>query len=170
MADIFISYKREDIGWAKALSRLFESQGWSVWWDRQLAAGESFDEVIEKEIVNAKCVIVLWSSTSVKSRWVISEAGEGLERNILVPVIIEEVKPPLAFRRIHAARLVGWNGESQSDAYEQLVRDIKRIIPIREEKEPEAIQISDSEEITDLELKKVLSVRNAYIKNIRRLK
>jgi len=50
-------------------------------------ASESFDEVIEKAIADAKCVIVLWSAASVASEWVRNEASEGKRRGILVPRI-----------------------------------------------------------------------------------
>ncbi|MFK7844954.1 MAG: TIR domain-containing protein, partial [Rhodothermales bacterium] len=128
MADIFISYKREDREWAEALSQALETQGWTTWWDTRLAAGESFDRVIEQHLDAAKCVIVLWSKLSVESRWVIAEAGEGLERDIIVPVFIENARPPLVFRRIHTARLTGWGKSADEAVFKSLVGDISRIL------------------------------------------
>jgi hypothetical protein len=61
MSDVFISYAREDRGKAKALAELFQQQDWPVWWDRNIPPGRSFDEVIEKALGVAKCVVVLWS-------------------------------------------------------------------------------------------------------------
>ena len=37
-----------------------------------------------------------------------AEAGDGLDRGILVPVMLENVRLPLAFRRWQAARLLDW--------------------------------------------------------------
>ena len=128
MADIFISYKREDREWAQALSAALEAQGWTTWWDTRLAAGEYFDVKIEEQLDAAKCVIVLWSKQSVKSRWVVAEAGEALEREILVPVFIEEARPPLIFRRIHTARLIGWNKNTSEPEFIGLVADVSRIL------------------------------------------
>ncbi len=128
MADIFISYKREDRVWAEALSRGLERQGWTTWWDTRLAAGESFDKVIERQLDAAKCVIVLWSKASVESKWVIAEAGEGLEREIIVPVFIEEARPPLVFRRIHTARLIGWKKSGEEAMFVRLIADVSRIL------------------------------------------
>ena len=55
-----------------------------MWWDRQIGAGSAFDREIEKAIDDAKCIVVMWSSSSVESEWVRNEASEGLERGNLV--------------------------------------------------------------------------------------
>ena len=124
MADIFISYKREDRPWAKALAGALETQGWSVWWDTRLAAGERFDDVIGAELKKARCVIVLWSKRSVESEWVKDEAHQGKKRRILVPVLIDNVEQPWAFQRIHAADLKGWKGKIGDPKFRLLVEDI----------------------------------------------
>jgi adenylate cyclase len=62
---------------------LLEARGWTVWWDTRIDAGEQWDEVIEREVDAASCVVAIWSVRSVGSRWVRTEAGEGLERGIL---------------------------------------------------------------------------------------
>jgi TIR domain len=67
MSDIFISYAREDPNKAKAIAELFQQQSWSVWWDRNIPPGRSFDEVIEEALGAAKCVVVLWSKNSASS-------------------------------------------------------------------------------------------------------
>ncbi|MCH9669954.1 MAG: toll/interleukin-1 receptor domain-containing protein [Gammaproteobacteria bacterium] len=105
MSDIFISYAREDRAVAQAMAAALDSRGWSVWWDREIRSGEAFDRVIEEALSRARCVIVLWSSASISSRWVRAEAAEGLRRKCLIPIFIEDVRPPLAFRRLHAERL-----------------------------------------------------------------
>jgi hypothetical protein len=112
MSDIFISYAREDRPRAEAIARALEEHGWSVWWDRDIRAGKNIASVIEEEIGKARCVVVLWSATSVRRDWVNDEAREGNERGILVPVLIENVRPPLGFRSMHAADLTGWERDA----------------------------------------------------------
>jgi formylglycine-generating enzyme required for sulfatase activity len=141
MSDIFISYASEDRARAKVLAGVLEDQGWSVWWDRTIPAGRTFDEVIEEALDTAKSVIVLWSEKSVKSRWVRTEAQEGADRNILIPVLIEKVRIPLAFRRIQAANLIGWDGSYTESSFQELVGDIAALLgppPKAEEKRQQA--------------------------------
>ena len=128
MSDIFIAYAREDRDRADLLARLFESQGWSVWWDPRLDPGDVFDEVIEDALTRARCVVVLWSKHSAKSRWVKAEAAEGEARNILVPVLVDQVDIPLAFRRIATADLVGWKGTDGQRETKRLIRSVRRIL------------------------------------------
>jgi len=112
MSDIFISYAREDRNKAKAFAELFQQQDWSVWWDRNIPPGRSFDEVIEEALGAAKCVVVLWSKNSASSDWVKGEAAEALQRKILVPVRIESANVPLEFRRLQTVDLSDWKGDA----------------------------------------------------------
>lgn len=105
MAQIFISYAREDHNEAHRLAHVFRERGWSVWWDRQILPGQAFDQVIGRELDVARCVVVLWSKHSVASDWVKEEASEAARRGVLVPVHLDDAKIPLGSRRIEAARL-----------------------------------------------------------------
>ncbi len=107
MADIFISYAREDRPKVERLATLFEARGLSVWWDTRIEAGEIWDRVIARELEAARCVVVLWSKTSIDRNWVRDEASEGLQRQILVPACLDEATPPLGFRRVHWQDLTG---------------------------------------------------------------
>lgn len=125
MVDIFLSYGSEDRDRARGIASAFADRGWSVWWDRELVPGANFRQAIEKELASAKCVVVLWSKTSIRKSFVIEEANEGNKRGILLPALIDElVDQPLGFRSIHAARLWDWNPGLQHAAFELLVTAI----------------------------------------------
>jgi TIR domain len=100
------------------------SQGLSVFWDVKLSAGQTYRDVLSKELAESKCVVVAWSKQSVNSRWVIDEAERGLELERLVPITIDETLPPLGFRQIHAGRLVGWRGDISDPQFIALVSSI----------------------------------------------
>lgn len=91
MANVFVSYAREDRERAHILANALEANGWSVWWDRKIIAGHTFDQVIERELETAKSVVVLWSKNSVSSEWVKNEAAVAAERGVLVPALIDPV-------------------------------------------------------------------------------
>ncbi len=116
MADLFVSYSSEDRDYVRVIVAELESQGWTVWWDRDIEVGSSFDKTIEKAIDDTLCIVVIWSATSVDSDWVRAEAAEGLQRNILVPVLLDDVKPPLLFRQKQAISLVEWKNAEKDSA------------------------------------------------------
>jgi hypothetical protein len=124
MADIFISYAREDMEAAQRLAMALEQQGWSVFWDRRIPAGRRFADIIAEQLAAARCVIALWSRAALASDWVLDEAEDARNRNVLAPAFIERVAPPMGFRRIHAADLVGWQGQPAHGGFQRLIEDI----------------------------------------------
>jgi hypothetical protein len=127
-SDVFISYAQGDESRAAELAAALESKGWSVWWDRHIPPGRTFDEVIEQALTQARCVVVLWSTESVRSRWVRAEASAAADRGTLVPAIIEPVTIPLEFRRVQAADLTNWHGDLSDAEFQHLVETLAHLI------------------------------------------
>jgi hypothetical protein len=126
MSDIFISYARPDRERARGMAEALEQRGWSVWWDHEIPPGRNFDDVIEEALGEARCVVVLWSQASIASGWVRNEASEAMQRQVLIPALIDaDVKIPLGFRRLQAADLSRWNGESSVE-FEQFCEAVAR--------------------------------------------
>src|SRR6185295_10598843 len=61
MADIFISYCRDDRPKAEQFHRALADEGLDVWWDAGLQAGEIFDEKVQQLLHSVKAVVVLWT-------------------------------------------------------------------------------------------------------------
>ena len=122
--DVFISYAKGNRSRAAELASILETKGWSVWWDRDITPGRTFDDVIEEALAGARSVVVLWSAESVKSRWVRAEASAAAERDVLVPVLIEPATIPLEFRRVEAADLTNWRGDRDDPELQQLIETL----------------------------------------------
>ena len=127
MARLFVSYSSDDQPIVRELVRHMEAAGHSVWWDRDIAAGTRYEERIERELSACDIVVVVWSSSSISSPWVRAEAQEGLSRNILVPLCIDDVRPPMAFRAIETAFLVGWPERENPVELKALLIGIDRV-------------------------------------------
>ena len=128
MANVFLSYAREDGAKAALIARALTGQGWTVWWDRTIPPGRTFDDVIEDALEDASCVVVLWSKAAITSHWVRAEAAEGMRRGILVPAFLEDVKIPLEFRRIQAANLTSWKGSADEPKFEQFLQSVAMLM------------------------------------------
>lgn len=128
MSHVFLSYKREDEMRAAQIARALEAEGLEVWWDRGLPGGESWHSNIEAKLRDAGCVVVVWSlnSTSTAGGFVREEARRGLNRNILVPVLIDAVSDlPLGFGEIQAVDLTRWRGDRGDAHFQDLVATVR---------------------------------------------
>jgi hypothetical protein len=111
MADVFLSYAREDTGAAEKLAWFLTNNGLDVWWDRRLSPGDDISIVIERALEQAQCAIVLWSPHSVASPWVRGEAQAALDLDKLVPLQIAECKLPINFRHLHTPQIYKSNDQ-----------------------------------------------------------
>lgn len=125
MGAIFLSYAREDRSWAEKLAQVIEGAGHEVWWDRRLGGGEEFSAEIETALDRSDVVLVAWSETSIRSRWVRDEAAVGADRGQLVSVSLDGSVPPMGFRQFHTLDLAGWKGLKRDSRTDNLLRSIE---------------------------------------------
>ena len=124
MANIFLSYCREDQAAAKAIAKLLEGAGHAVWWDHQIVSGHEFSSEIEAALERADLVLVAWSEASVRSPWVRDEAAIGRDSGRLLPILLDAQQPPMGFRQFQAFDLSKWNRRSTRGAAEAFVAAI----------------------------------------------
>ena len=137
MADVFVSYSRVDKSRVAPLVAAMEARGWRVWWDPAITPGQEFDSQIEAELQAAAAVVVVWTQTSVGSRWVRGEAREAADRNVLVPVRFDAAKLPMDVRAIHTIDLDDWGGSPASAAFLDLCRALEGMIARERAARPE---------------------------------
>ena len=96
-----------------------------MWYDRALIPSEEYDERIERELDSARCVIVIWSRASIKSKWVRAEAGAADDQGKLIPVAFDlGVVPPIRFRQLNYAKLSSPTLEPRDDAVNSLLTEL----------------------------------------------
>ena len=132
MADVFISYKREDRAAVEKIAGSLRKMGLAVWFDVSLTAGETFNIEIDREARKANSVLVCWSPSAMKSKWVNAEALIGFEANKLVACYVAgdgSIVPPMPFNTSHAEDLVDWlkEPEIEQSTWRNLVRRIGKL-------------------------------------------
>lgn len=113
MADVFLSYAREDRARAEQIAQGLQANGFSVFWDGDIPPGATWADHIEAKLSESKAQIVLWSMHSTKSQWVREEARMGRDKGVLIPAMIDASTVPLGFGEVQAADLSAWNGEAE---------------------------------------------------------
>lgn len=124
---VFLSYSRADRARVTKLADALKAAGIGVWWDTAIEGGASFSADIERELEAADVVLVVWSATSVKSTWVLDEAGHGRDRGRLVPVQLDATLPPLGFRQFQAIDLSAWKGRAGDARFAALLLAIRKL-------------------------------------------
>lgn len=112
MADIFVSYAREDRAFAERIARGLGAMGLDVFWDTEIPPGQTWADYIEGKLTQCRAVIVLWSQHSTKSQWVREEARMGREKAKLIPVMLDGSPAPFGFGEVQAADLSAWTGDT----------------------------------------------------------
>jgi hypothetical protein len=108
MADVFISYSQRDRATAKRLAAFLAARGIDVWWDTAIVGGESFRDAILRELEAARVAIVIWSTNSIGSRFVLDEADRAAATAKLLSVLDQDFQPrfiPMGFGSFQAVPL-----------------------------------------------------------------
>jgi len=112
VADVFISYKREDEAVASQLQETLLDLGVDVWIDRKLKPSTEFEPEIVRQLGLSRAVLVLWSDLSLHSEWVCKEAAVALDEGKYLPIrISRSAAPPREFSRFHAPDMSDWSGQ-----------------------------------------------------------
>ena len=138
MSDIVVSYDRRDKDRVAFLVEEIRRRGWEVWWDRDLQPADDFADTVQQKINEARCVLVVWTSYSVESRWVRSEATLAHDRHILIPVLLDVVDIPIPFNTIDAIDLASWPDTPSIAEMERLVHRVATIKTTLDETAPRA--------------------------------
>jgi hypothetical protein len=128
VADIFLSYSREDHVRAEQIAKALTAAGYEVFWDVEIPPGKSWADVLEEKLGICKAAIVLWSRISTASKWVREEARLAHDRGKLIPVQIDDAPPPFGFGEIQAADLKQWRGDTSDPHWRSLLSAVSSAV------------------------------------------
>lgn len=124
MADIFVSYAREDAVRAAQIARALEAQGYDVFWDNEIPPGQTWADYTEAKLTQSKVTVVLWTASSVASQWVREEARMARDKGKLIPVLLDGTPPPFGFGEVQGADLSAWRGEATNPSFARVLSAI----------------------------------------------
>ncbi|HET8750531.1 MAG TPA: TIR domain-containing protein [Sphingomicrobium sp.] len=127
MADVFISYKREDAAKVRRLVAALRASGLDTWWDEDIPPSAPWEATIEKELARAKVVIVCWSPDAVASDNVRSEARVAREDGRLIQLFMKPCQPPLFFGEQQGLDLSKWRGNSDDPRIPRLTESARKV-------------------------------------------
>lgn len=128
--DVFLSYSSADRDVAERLEELLEEAGFSVWWDRELPIGTTYEDRILPALAASHTVVVLWSKTAAESDWVKSEALDGKKRKCLLPVLLEAgLRLPPDFQFLTAGDFTRWDRSPEHLEFRRLAGAIRERLP-----------------------------------------
>jgi len=128
LADVFVSYARADEAMARRVAKALGGAGLAVWWDADLPAHRAYSEVIERNLAEAKAVVVLWSKTAAASQWVRAEADFARNAGKLVQARLDATLPPMPFNQIQCADLKGWRGSATQSGWAKLKGSVEALV------------------------------------------
>lgn len=111
MADVFLSYKRDERAAVETIASRLRDLGLTVWFDASLSAGETFNAEIDREARAARAILVCWSPAARESEWVNAEAMIGFEQKKLATCYVagpDHFSAPTPFNTSHAEDLRAW--------------------------------------------------------------
>lgn len=123
MADVFVSYDKEDRADAERLVEALRAEGFSVWWDDLMSPHEPWDATIQRELDAARKVLVLWTPRSIESQWVREEAlyARQFTPPKLVSTILDDCRVPIGFGLVQHLDLTDWKPGREHEAFSRML-------------------------------------------------
>ena len=128
--DLFVSYAREDANYAQQIIKKLEKNRISIWWDTKIGpASKNYKKEISSSIEKSQCFLVIWSSNSINSDWVLSEVdlAESKTKPKVIHVRIGD-KVPLDYRLRPCQKLTIDKNEISDESLEKLGNNVKELI------------------------------------------
>jgi hypothetical protein len=117
VTDVFLSYHKADTAVAELLAKALINERLTVYWDRRevILNGKNYPGSrtnLLAKLKESKCLLVLWSRTSVHSSGVIEETDSASPHALVAARLhdVEPPHPPVVQVEINTVDLIGWDG------------------------------------------------------------
>jgi len=127
--EIFISYRRADMAWAKLLHDQLKAEGVEAWYDTQIGAGQDWRVATANALEASQIFVLLFTANAAMSKDIAKElAAATLENKLIIPVRLENIAPKGAFLYELASR--NWiNAFEDTEAkLEELARGLAQLV------------------------------------------
>ncbi len=127
--EIFISYRRADIAWAKLLHDHLKAEGVEAWYDAQVGAGKDWRVATANALQASQIFVLLFTANAAMSSDIAKElAAAALENKLIIPVRLENIAPQGAFLYELASR--NWiNAFEDTEAkLEELAKGLAQLV------------------------------------------
>ncbi len=127
--EIFISYRRADMAWAKLLHDQLKAEGVEAWYDAQIGAGQDWRVATANALEASQIFVLLFTANAALSQDIAKElAAATLENKLIIPVRLENIAPKGAFLYELASR--NWiNAFENTEAkLEELAKGLAQLV------------------------------------------
>ena len=127
--EIFISYRRADMAWAKLLHDQLKAEGVEAWYDTQIGAGQDWRVATANALEASQIFVLLFTANAAMSKDIAKElAAATLENKLIIPVRLENIAPKGAFLYELASR--NWiNAFEDTEAkLEELAKGLAQLV------------------------------------------
>lgn len=112
---VFVCYSRGDHEYVESLTDYLKSTGLSVWFDREIATGDRWENVIRAQIDSCAAFIVVMTPEAEDSDWVIREIHRAETKGKPIVPLLRRGEPFFRLSNIHFADVT--DGTMPSEAF-----------------------------------------------------
>jgi HEAT repeat protein len=129
----FISYKHEDIDFAKVLWRRVNAHpGFTGWIDTDLVAGDDWDKIIDNQLEQAVGVIVIITPQALKSHYVTYEWSYAFgNHKKIIPILLKPINKSKLHKKLQNTQYIDFTHADYTNlddpAWEDLFKDLRDI-------------------------------------------
>ncbi|MCA9469771.1 MAG: SUMF1/EgtB/PvdO family nonheme iron enzyme, partial [Nitrospira sp.] len=126
--DIYVSAAQVDERRVRPILKGLQAEGWTVWSERNVLAGDHWRKEIEQAIEAAKVHLVVLTADSLASRYVMEEVEFGIARGHVIPVILDRMAIPEILLDRQVVDLRDWTGNRKDGDWLRLIERLRSVL------------------------------------------